>query len=95
MTYRRGSRKPRLDPRDPLALSKKLPIRLRTLDSFLGWDDAGKSRYNGYLAELTDWLAEQPGIGVRDEVLAFAVAKRARCGAEDWYRLCLNPLFVK
>ena len=95
MTYRRGSRKPRVDPRDPLLLSKKLPIRLRTLDSFLGWDDGGQSRYNRYLAEVADWLVEQPGVGVRDEVLTFAVAKRARCGAGDWYRLCLNPLFVQ
>ena len=95
MTYRRGSKKPRVDPRDPLALAKKLPIRLRTLDAFLGWDDGGKSRYNRYLAEVADWLAEQPGIGVRDEDLAFTVAKRARCSAEDWYRLCLNPLFVQ
>ena len=78
----------------PLLLAKRLPIALRTLDAYLGWDDAGRSRYLDYEAAVLDWLFDQPGVAPSDQ-LALAVANAAGCGPRDWYRVCLNPQFVK
>lgn len=89
MTYRRD-RGPRKDPHDPVALAKKLPIRLRTFQGFMQSENGRATGLKAYLQEFAQWLGETLGTDEIPEGLALEVMRRGPGLPADWYRAVLG-----
>ena len=85
MTYRRGH-KPKRDPFDPLVLAKKLPIKLRTFESWLRSESGQATGLREYTFALLDWLSETLGVVEVPDGLVVEVMRHGPGTASDWYR---------
>lgn len=90
MTYRRG-RKPQRDPRDPVTLAKKLPIKFRSFDAWQNNRGGGPAPgLVAYRRALREQLVELIGAELVDDELVSAVQSRAAGSAGVWWRQALR-----
>ena len=85
VTYRRG-RKPPRDPFDPVALAKKLPLKLRTFEPWLRSENGQATGLREYTFALLDWLSETLGVAEVPDGLAMEVMRRVPGAPSAWYR---------